>query len=137
VCNGFEEIVLARDRLFRIEQRKLSARRMANLEGPLIEVTGTGPESIGTGSISRAINAVAPDAFCEVHTLAGFDHLGRRLRSQVSLLEPLRETALSKSRNSGGPRNHDDSEGDCGNHTGLPSYTVHHIHPHPIHPGWQ
>jgi hypothetical protein len=109
---------------------------MANFERPLIEVARTGPEPIGARAIAGAIDPMAPDALGKVHPLPRFDHLGRRFGSQISLFESFREPALSKDY-SGIAGNQNNSEGGCGNGTGLPSDTVHHIGPHLIHPGWQ
>jgi hypothetical protein len=61
---------------------------MSNLERALIEVAGSGPETIGAGSIACAVDTVTPHTLRKVDALACLDHLGRRLRGQIALLEP-------------------------------------------------
>ena len=80
VRNSLKQIVLTGDGFLGIEQRQLTAGRVPNLERPLVEIAGTRPETIGTGSIASSINPVAPDTLGEVDPLSCFDHVSRRLR---------------------------------------------------------
>jgi hypothetical protein len=108
---------------------------MTDLEGSLIKVARTRPQTIGGRPVARAINTMTPHAFGEVYPLSGFNHLGGRRRRELSLLEAFRNPALGKERSIGTARYQDDSEGSCGNDPGLPSYAVHHVHPHRVNPG--
>jgi hypothetical protein len=114
VGHGLEEVILSRNRLAGIEQRKLSARGVPDLERALIEVTRAGPETIGARPIACTIDAVTPHTFRKVHALARFDHLGRWFRGQFALLESFGHVFGSDQRNADATRCQDDSEGgDC------------------------
>src|SRR5512141_2663802 len=84
----FKEVVLSGNRLSGIEQRELAARRVTDLEGALVEIARTRPETIGARPIACAIDPVTPHALRKVDALSRFDHLGGRLRGEVALFEP-------------------------------------------------
>ena len=63
MCDSLKQIVLTGSGFLGIEQRQLAAGRVPNLECPLVEIAGTRPETIGTGSIARAIDPVTPNTW--------------------------------------------------------------------------
>ena len=77
VSHGIEQIVFARTRslFIVVEKWQFSARRMTNFECPLIKVSRTWPESIGTRAVTGSIDAVTPDTFGKIHTLSRFNHV--------------------------------------------------------------
>src|SRR5512134_2296778 len=119
MSDRLKQIVLAGNRLAGIEERKLSARGVTDLEGALVEVARPRPETVGAGSVAGSVDPVTPHALGKVDALARFDHLGGRFRGQVARLKPLGHVFGSDQRNANTPRCQDDSEGGCGNHTSL------------------
>jgi hypothetical protein len=93
-----KQVVLSRDLLLVIEQGQLTARRMANLERPLVEITRPRPQPICTGAVPGTVNAMAPDTLRKIHALSSLDHIGRRLRSKRLGFEPFRRSLLGVSR---------------------------------------
>src|SRR6478736_7123443 len=94
-----EQVILPGNRFAGIKERKLTARCVTNLEGALVEVARPRPETVRAGPVASPIDSVTPDTLRKVHALARFDHLGGRVRGQITLLEPFRHVFGSDQRN--------------------------------------
>ena len=84
-----------RDGLEEVHLRKgqLSAGRVSNLEGALIEIPGPGPETVSGGAVPPSVHSMTPDTFGEIDPLPGFDVFRRRHRGHVGFLESFRDSA--------------------------------------------